>query len=220
MNTLIPLWAILVALLSGVVPGTALASSCEDLAALSLPNTTIVLAQSVAAGAVTLPNAPGLMVNGSVAVAQLPPPASLKNVALTDLPAFCRVAIRMKPSQDSDIKAEAWMPGLAGWNGKFMAVGNGGGRDPDNYASLSEPLARGYATASTDTGHEGSNVDGSFAFGHPEKLIDFGDRAVHEMTLKAKTIIAAYYGEAFLLEWLFDGRAAGSEGSTAFPRRF
>ena len=81
----------------------------------------------------------------------------------------------------------------AGWNGKFMAVGNGGWAGAIAYPQMAPALARGYATASTDTGHEGTNGDASFALGHPEKVIDFGYRAVHEMTVKAKAIVASYY---------------------------
>jgi feruloyl esterase len=160
-------------------PAAAAANSCEGLTSLTLPDTTITLAQSVAAGAFNLPGAIGQN-----------PPAALPDVALRDLPAFCRVALSIKPSKDSDVKVEVWMP-ASGWNGKFMAVGNGGWAGTISFALMSAPLARGYATASTDTGHEGGG--GSFALGHPEKLIDFGYRAVHEMTVKAKAIIAAYY---------------------------
>jgi feruloyl esterase len=81
----------------------------------------------------------------------------------------------------------------AGWNGKFVGVGNGGYSGEIWYWSMTEPLSRGYATASTDTGHQGSVVDASFAAGHPEKWTDFAYRAVHEMTVKSKAIIAAFY---------------------------
>jgi feruloyl esterase len=177
-------WAILFAAIPWIFPPAAAANSCEGLTALTLPDTTVTLAKSVAAGALSLP---GVSVQGS--------PAALTTVAIKDLPAFCRVAITIKPSQDSDIKVEVWMP-AANWNGKFMAIGNGGWAGSISYGVMAAPLARGYATASTDTGHEGTAMDGSFTLGHPEKLIDFGYRAVHEMTAKAKAIIAAYYGEA------------------------
>jgi feruloyl esterase len=100
------------------------------------------------------------------------------------LPTFCRVAATLKPTSDSDIKIEIWMPAL-GWNGKFIAVGNGGWAGTISYAAMGVALARGYAVASTNTGHDGTVSDGSFALGHPEKLIDVGYRAVHEMTVKA-----------------------------------
>ena len=87
---------------------------------------------------------------------------------------------------------------IAGWNGKFEAVGNGGWAGRINYAlygeSLSSEIQRGYATASTDTGHVGqADFDASFALGHPEQLVDFGYRAVHEMTIAAKVIVEACY---------------------------
>jgi hypothetical protein len=83
------------------------------------------------------------------------------------------------------------------------------------------PLTVGYAVAATDTGHQGTEDDASFALGHPEKLIDYGYRAVHEMALKAKTIIAAYYGgepEILLLDWLLLWGWPGTHGGAAIPR--
>ena len=93
----------------------AYAATCETLKALSLENTTITLAQSVAAGSFSLPAA------GQRAAQQ--------NAIFKQLPAFCRVAATLKPSSDSDIKIEVWMP-LANWNNKVQAVGNGGWPDP------------------------------------------------------------------------------------------
>ena len=78
------------------------------------------------------------------------------------MPAFCRVAATLTPSKDSDIKIEVWLP-ASGWNGKFQAVGNGGWSGAIAYPSLATALERGYATASTDTGHSGGS--GSFALG-------------------------------------------------------
>ena len=43
----------------------------------------------------------------------------------------------------------------------------------------------------TDAGHVGENAD--FVAGHPEKLVDFGHRAIHEMTVTAKTVVTAHY---------------------------
>ena len=108
-----------------------------------------------------------------------------------DQPAQCRVSVTLTPSTDSDIKMQLWLP-LSGWNGKFMMVGNGGWSGAVPVAAMTEPLRRGYAVAGTDTGHEGGR--GSFAFGHPEKLIDFSHRAVHETAVKGKALTAAFYG--------------------------
>jgi feruloyl esterase len=99
----------------------------------------------------------------------------------------------LKPTSDSDIKIEVWLP-ANNWNGKFQAVGNGGWAGVISYRDMSEALRRGYATASTDTGHVGSR--GQFALGHPEKLADFAWRSEHEMTVKAKAIVTAFYGKA------------------------
>src|ERR1700736_6660562 len=131
-------------------------ASCESLASLTLPHTTITNAQAVEAGAFAAPTAAG----------GTPPAAAAQ--AFGNLPAFCRVAATLKPSSDSDIKIEVWMP-ASGWNGKFEAVGNGGWAGTISYAQLATALRRGYATASTDTGHSGNGGDASFALGHPEK---------------------------------------------------
>jgi feruloyl esterase len=144
------------------------AQSCEGLVRLALPNASITLAHIVDAGALTLPTAS----KG------------------TDLPAFCRVAATLRPSSDSEIKIEVWLP-VTGWNGKFLAVGSGGWGGSIAYEALSDALRRGYATSATDDGHTGPS--GSFALGHPEKLIDFAYRSEHEMTVKAKAIINAFY---------------------------
>ena len=135
------------------------ATACDKLTSLALPNVTITLARDVAAGAFT-PTSEG---GGD------DPPANPR--AFSALPAFCRVAATLKPSSDSDIKIEVWLP-AAGWNGKFQAVGNGAFSGVDRYPAMAAALARGYATSSTDTGHAGDTA--SFALGHPEKLIDFG----------------------------------------------
>jgi feruloyl esterase len=149
------------------------AATCEDIKTLALPDTTITLAQQIPAGQLDIPAGRG--------------------VSYQDLPAFCRVAATLRPTSDSDIKVEIWLP-ASGWNGKFQAVGNGGWAGVISYRELSEALRRGYATASTDTGHVGGS--GSFAQGHPEKLADFGYRSEHEMTVKAKAVINAFYGSA------------------------
>jgi feruloyl esterase len=98
----------------------------------------------------------------------------------------------LTPTADSDIKIEVWMPAV-GWNGKHRGQGNGGFAGTIDYAGLGAAVKRGYATAGTDTGHSGSGVDAGWAVGHPEKVVDFGYRAIHEMTVKAKAIVDAFY---------------------------
>jgi feruloyl esterase len=107
----------------------------------------------------------------------------------------------------------------AHWNGKFAGVGNGGMAGSPNYAVMAALLARGYATSSTDTGHEGANNDGSYALGHRQKVIDFGYRAVHEMTVKAKVIIAAYYGGMPTFSY-WNGCSTGGRQALTEAQRF
>ena len=175
-SLLISLLTVLVT--SGVFATTTRAAqrSCESLAQLAIPNTKITLAQSVAAGAFAPPSAPNPMAG---------PPASYK-----DVPAFCRVTAEVSASDDSAIKIEVWMP-AEGWNGKYQGQGNGGFAGVITYPPLAAAIKRGYATAGTDTGHAG--IDAAWALGHPEKVKDFGYRAIHEMTLKAKAIMEAFY---------------------------
>jgi feruloyl esterase len=185
-------------LLVAVTP--AIAASCDSLASLALPDTTITLAQSVAPGDFTPPSA----------VAQVP------DLRFKNLPAFCRVAATLKPTSDSDIKIEVWLP-ASGWNGKFQAVGNGGWAGVISYSAMAQALEHGYATSSTDTGHVGAS--GSFALGHPEKLTDFGYRAVHQMTVQAKAIIAAFYGDAPKISY-WNGCSTGGRQGLKEAQRF
>lgn len=176
------------------------AAACERLAAsLALPNSTVTSAEAVAAGAFT-------------------PPAGGANAerAAAGLPAFCRVALTITPSSDSDIRSEVWLP-LSGWNGKFLQVGNGGWGGSIQYAALADSLRRGYAAASTDTGHVGSSA--SFAVGHPEKLIDFGYRSVHETAVQGKATVAALYGSAPRFSY-FNGCSGGGRQSFMEAQRF
>ena len=178
------------------------AASCDSLSSLALPDASITLAQSVSPGGFTPPS-------GRAAAG--PGEGPFKN-----LPAFCRVAATLKPTSDSDIKIEVWLP-ASGWNGKFQAVGNGGWAGVISYPAMAQALERGYATTSTDTGHVGPT--GSFALGHPEKLTDFGYRAVHEMTLKAKAIVAAFYGEAPRISY-WNGCSTGGRQGLKEAQRF
>jgi feruloyl esterase len=147
---------------------------CPALAQLPLSNGTLISAEPVQAGGFTPPS---------------PTNASAAGVFST-LPAFCRVTARLTPSPDSDIRVEVWLP-LSGWNRKMQSVGNGGLGGTVPYPALAAALRSGYAAAGTDTGHVGGNAD--FVAGHPEKLVDFAYRAIHEMTVTAKAVAAAHY---------------------------
>jgi feruloyl esterase len=122
------------------------------------------------------------------------------NATVSNMPRFCRVQAISRPSNDSNIFFEVWLPDPANWNGKFLSTGEGGFAGTPNYTrngldgSMDEIVKRGYATASTDTGHK--NTDNWWAVGHPEKAADYLYRAKHETTVAAKAVIAAFYGRA------------------------
>src|ERR1700716_3347722 len=65
---------------------------------------------------------------------------------------------------------------------------------PGSGALKALAVSAGYVAATTDTGHRGQATDASWALGHPEKVIDFGYRAIHEMTVAGKAVAAAFYG--------------------------
>src|SRR3984957_12802644 len=155
--------------------------ACESLAAMKLANTTITIAQSVAGGAFVPPLPAGP--NGGGA-----PPTDFKM-----LPAFCRVTATLRPTKDSDIKVEVWMP-TDSWNGRFVGRGNGGLAGSISYDEIGAAVQQGYVSASTDTGHSAGVTDARWALGHPEKVTDFGYRGIHEMTRFAKATITAFYG--------------------------
>jgi feruloyl esterase len=176
-------------------------ATCGSLAvSLQLTNAKVSAATAVPAGQFTPPPSPG---------AEAPK-------AITGLPAFCRVQLTLTPSADSDIKSEVWLP-LNGWNGKFQQVGNGAWAGSIQYGALAEALKRGYAAASTDTGHTG--VDASFAMGHPEKLKDFGYRGVHETAVQSKHTITNFYGMAPRLSY-FNGCSGGGRMAFQEAQRF
>ena len=151
--------------------------SCTDLASIALPDTRIAVAEEVRGPSFT-------------------PPGSS---ALNGLPAFCRVAGVTKPA----VNFEVWLP-LTDWNGKFQGVGNGANAGSISYPAMAAAIRRGYATASTDTGHTTTNArDGQWAVGHPELLADFGYRAIHVTAENGKRIVAAVLlaaGEPFVFQ--------------------
>jgi feruloyl esterase len=185
-------------LLASLALPVAPAASCDSLSSLALPATTITVAESVAADRW---------------------PAGVNGGAAHHGP-FCRVAATLRPTSDSDIKIEVWMP-ASDWNGNVQAVGNGGWSGSINYTGMGAALAGGYATASTDTGHTGSSA--SFASGHPEKLIDFAYRSEHLMSVQAKAIVAAFYGKAQRFAYWNGCSAGGKQGlkeAQLYPRDF
>ena len=178
------------ALTCGVAGAAPVTRTCESLRAVKLDGMTVKLAESVKAGG---------------------------EAKYPKLPAFCRVAATLRPTGDSEINIEVWMPESVAWNGKYEGTGNGGWGGSIDAGALVAAVMRGYAASSTDTGHMGGSA--SFAMGHPEKLIDFGYRSVHGMTVAAKALIAAYYGAGPKLAY-FEGCSSGGRQALMEAQRF
>jgi len=202
-----------VTLLLVAVCATALSfaqSPCDKLKSLSLPDTSITAVEYVPAGPYVAPAFPGA-------------PAAKAQPGIP-LPSYCRVALVLTPSKDSHIESEVWVP-AENWNGKLQVVGNGGWAGTISYPAMAAALKEGYATASTDTGHKPNDGGGNgmFALGHPEKLIDFGYRALHETTVKAKGIVAAFYNKGPKYSYYNGCSTGGRQGlveATKFPEDF
>ena len=185
---------------------------CEGLKSIPIPGATAVVAELVPAG--PSPDVIAESTNGA------PPPEDARGrmfaVQRTSIAAeHCRVAAVLKPTADSEIGMEVWLP-VERWNGKFQMVGNGGWGGRLNYGPMREALNAGYATAATDTGHKGDG--GQFALGHREKLVDFAHRAVHETTVVSKAIIAAFYGTAQKYSYFEGCSTGGRQGLMAAQR--
>ncbi len=178
------------------IPVGLTAHDCDSLIKLALPGVAIKRAESVPAGSFAPPT----------------------GKTIPHLPAFCRVAGVITPAADSVIQFEVWMP-ASGWNGKFQGVGNGGFAGAIEYQQMAIAMAHGYATASTDTGHEADGTDARWALRHPEKIVDFGYRAIHETAVAAKAIIHNFYGENPARSY-FDSCSNGGRQALMEAQRF
>jgi hypothetical protein len=175
---------------------TAWGASCESLISLGLPDITITSAATVTAGNFRLPAGPA--------------------APFANLPAFCRVAGTIRPTSDSLIHFETWMP-LNDWNGRFHGIGNLGmsGEIPYAYPffSMAAALAAGYATGGTDTGHTAPIFgDTDWAFGHPEKVLDFAHRGIHLMTVASKALIHTFHRNSPRYSYFAGCSTGGAQG--------
>jgi feruloyl esterase len=176
--------------------------SCESLKSLKIPETSISLAQSVAAGEFAAPGRGG---RGSTAL-------SAKNLS-----AFCRVIGVVAAA----INFEVWLPPASGdkrWNGKFNGVGNGGLAGSISYDAMMQSLDRGYATASTDTGHVDKFGNDSWAL-EENLLVDFASRSIHMTAIAAKAIVQAYYNQAPQYSY-FTGCSGGGGQALSEAQRY
>ncbi len=172
------------------------AADCAAIRKLPLQNTTITLAEDVTSGTL------------------IPPGAE----PLDKLPAFCRVAGVLRPTSDSVIHFEVWMPDQD-WNGRILGTGNGGFAGSIAFRQMGGYLMRGFAVSGSDAGHRAEAGDASWAFGHPEKVKDFGWRAVHLTAETAGRIIDAYYGKPQSKAY-FDACSDGGREALMEAQRF
>ena len=179
------------------------ASECDDLAAKTF-------------GAATIVGATNVSPPSSLVGKDPPQPTAIKAP-------FCRVQGVIKPTADSDIAFEVWLPPESAWNGKYAAIGNGGFAGSLILPSLAWRLEEGYAVSGTDTGHPGGSLDAAWALGHPEKIADFGWRAIHETAEASKAVIDAYYGKPASRSYFAGCSDGGREALMAaqrFPKDF
>jgi hypothetical protein len=182
------------------------AVNCEKLSKLTLPNATVTSVEVVATGSFQPSNS-------------LAPWAAQADALYRSLSAFCRVRVASHPSSDSDIRIEVWMP-LEGWNGNLQGRGNGGFAGEIDDFTLAMGVHEGYATAATDTGHAASGTDARWAMGHPEKVTDFGYRAIHEMTQDAKLVVKQFYGKHPLQRAYFASCSNGGRQALMEAQRY
>jgi len=184
----------------------ALNMPCAELKNIELERATITSAVDVAAGLFKPANAPA-----NPPAQSGPPPQPI--------PQHCRVTLVLKPTPDSNINVELWLP-TENWNGKFLAVGNGGWAGSiQGYGDMQAALRRGYATAATDTGHSAADgPNGMFALGHAEKIVDFAYRALHDMTVKSKRLIDVFYAEPLDYSYYKGCSTGGRQGVMAAQR--
>jgi feruloyl esterase len=212
----------LVALVS-IATTPAMASACTNLQSLLLEHTTITSATDNTTGAFVVPGSN--------------PPSTL-----TGLPAFCRVTATLTPSSDSAIKIEVWLPETT-WNGRFLGTGGGGFQGVITYTELASGIQAGFAATNSDlgTGVSGCSPlycgsDGNMGnplaidfgdpaapttglFGHPERIKDFGYRAIHLMTVRGKEIADAFYRQNASKAY-FAGCSTGGQNALMEAQRF
>src|SRR5215470_11093185 len=177
----------------------AAADACSDLMQqLSLPSTTITLAQSYTAGAV---------VSGTTR-------------APFDL---CRVAATVRPGARSNVHFEVWIPAGANWNGKYQQVGNGGFAGSISAANIANAVSRGYAAAGTDDGTSGPPAGAQAFIGNMDVLFDYGYRAVKATGDNSKAIINALKGQPPSRSYFVgcsDGGREALQEAQRFPEDF
>lgn len=180
------------------VPVALAGDACSDLLGLDAGHVAVLSAEPVDSGEVREPRGEAGM------------------VAHVQLPRFCRVKGVSAPVPGSRIGFEVWLP-LEGWTERLHMVGNGGYSSRIYYAQMAARIRARDVAVATDTGHEGGDL--TFAVGHPERIVDWAQRAVHESVQAAKQITAAFYGQAPRHAY-FSGCSTGGHQALSQAQRY
>jgi feruloyl esterase len=196
---------------SGLLPtssGAALATECRDLTGVTLAHATVSSAEPIDSGMFSA--------DGTGRAPAASHKLSLPATPAAGLPAFCRVRGLSTPVAGSEIGFEVWLPQAKDWTRRLHMVGNGGYSSNIYYAQMAARIRAGDVAVGTDTGHQGSEL--TFAIGHPESIIDFAHRAVHESVLAAKDLTKAYYGASPAFSYFSGCSTGGYQGLMAAQR--
>jgi len=208
--------------LAGIAASPAAATPCTNLQSLQVEQTTIASATDNIGGSFVVPNTGGTEV-------------------ITGLPDFCRVTAVLTPTSDSVIQVEIWLPETT-WNGRFLGTGGGGFQGTITYTELAAGIQAGFASTNTDLGTGASGCNPLFCgsngipnalatafgepaaastglFGHPERIKDFGWRAIHLMTVRGKQIASAFYQKSAAKSY-FSGCSTGGQNALMEAQRF
>lgn len=187
---------------------------------------TLVSAQGVTGGdCASLFNLKMVATTISYAAAVTPPFTPPSGGTAVTTP-FCRVVGTSNPTGDSTVNFEVWLPATASWNKKFYSSTGGGSTGTIQYGAMATGLAANYAAMSQDRGHVSRSdlgvpvsTDGSWAAGHPEKIVDWAHRAQHVTTVASKAIVNAFYASAPQHAY-FVGCSAGGHVGTMEAQRY
>ena len=179
--------------LAGAFGSAQAAYDCPSLAAVTTADSTVTSAIAVAAGTT---------ISGSVVPV-----------------AMCRVQGVARPSSDSQIKWEVWLPdAAAAWTGRMKVNGTGGYAGATPYARLAQDIGDGFVTAGSNMGHDGGE-SAAWTLGHPEKVKDWGLRAHYSVGTAAKALAAARFGKAVKYSY-FEGCSNGGRQAMMMAQNY
>lgn len=131
---------------------------------------------------------------------------------VTDLPELCAAIVNVTSSPTSYYRVGLFFPSTATWNGRFLTVGNGGFLGGINWRDMGPGVKYGFAVVSTDTGHNSSNGDLTWAYQKPEKIVDLGWRATHGAVEIGKALTPTFYQESIAYSYYSGCSMGGRQG--------